>query len=123
MRSEWKNGRPYRFNGWNTWFTDGSKDDKGETGCAWVSDGLTNDSQAAIKTMEKSCYKSVIALECFDRLNELASVNKRVVLCWCPGHRGIPGNEEADRLAKIIVEEKRPGLEPWLPVPYADFKS
>ncbi|XP_017888591.1 uncharacterized protein LOC108630038 [Ceratina calcarata] len=83
---------------------------------------IFTDSQATVRTMEKSSYKSAVALECFDRLNELASVNRRVVLCWCPGHRGIPGNEEADRLAKLIVEEKRPGMEPWLPVPYADFK-
>ena len=32
-------------------------------------------------------------------LEKLSELNK-VTLGWIPGHQGIPGNEEADRLAK-----------------------
>ncbi|XP_017885272.1 uncharacterized protein LOC108628089 [Ceratina calcarata] len=84
---------------------------------------IFTDSESTVKTMERSSFKSAIALECCDILNELALVNRRVILCWCPGHRGVSGNEEADRLAKLVVKEGRQGVEPWLPVSYAGFKS
>ncbi|XP_017885478.1 uncharacterized protein LOC108628217 [Ceratina calcarata] len=163
-REEWKGGELERFRGWNVWFTDGSKNERGDTGSAWVSGRLINgkseylgkfatvyqaemvailrcvedlinknvrndsiviftDSESTVKTMEGSSFKSAVAVECSDRLNELALRNKKVILCWCPGHRGVLGNEEADRLAKAVVEEGRPGVEPWLPVSYASFKS
>ncbi|XP_017886196.1 uncharacterized protein LOC108628636 [Ceratina calcarata] len=41
-RDEWKNGRLDRFKGWKTWFTDGSKNESGNTGCAWVNGKLRN---------------------------------------------------------------------------------
>ncbi|XP_017890453.1 uncharacterized protein LOC108631211 [Ceratina calcarata] len=84
---------------------------------------IFTDSESTVKTMERSSFKSAIALECCDTLNKLALVNRKVILSWCPGHRGVAGNEEADRLAKLVVKEGRPGVEPWLPVSYAGFKS
>lgn len=35
---------------------------------------------------------------------ELAITLRRITLCWIPGHTGIYGNEEADRLAKSAVD-------------------
>ncbi|XP_017880834.1 uncharacterized protein LOC108625369, partial [Ceratina calcarata] len=163
-RDEWKNGKLEGFANWNTWFTDGSKDEENATGCAWVSEStgesgseylgkfatvyqaevvavlrcaeglirsgirgeniiIFTDSESTVKTMERSSFRSAIALECCEILNELALINRKVVLSWCPGHRGVSGNEEADRLAKLVVKEGRPGVEPWLPVSYAGFKS
>jgi ribonuclease HI len=40
-------------------------------------------------------------------LEKLSKVNK-VTLMWIPGHQGIPGNEEADRLAKEGAVEVPP---------------
>ena len=49
--------------------------------------------------------------ECYDALNKLAEDNQVTVL-WAPGHRGIKGNETADRLAKLATKQNPTGLEP-----------
>ncbi|KAJ8933119.1 hypothetical protein NQ318_003037 [Aromia moschata] len=41
-----------------------------------------------------------ILLDCKNILNDLASCN-RVIITWVLGHSGVPGNEEADRLARL----------------------
>jgi len=33
----------------------------------------------------------------------LTNSGKTVILCWIPGHVGIPGNERADRVAKAAL--------------------
>jgi len=33
----------------------------------------------------------------------LINSGKTVILCWIPGHVGIPGNERADRVAKAAL--------------------
>ncbi|KAJ8981298.1 hypothetical protein NQ317_004034 [Molorchus minor] len=50
-------------------------------------------------SIESSKVKSRLVLECKKTLNDLASRNK-VILTWVPGHTGVWGNEEADRLAR-----------------------
>jgi ribonuclease HI len=42
---------------------------------------------------------SGLVAECLDALSALGSLSE-VTLVWVPGHCGIPGNEEADKLAK-----------------------
>jgi RNase H len=49
--------------------------------------------------------------ECKQRLNELGRRNK-VTLVWIPGHEGIPGNENADKLARLGAENRFIGPEP-----------
>ncbi|KAJ8964926.1 hypothetical protein NQ317_014459 [Molorchus minor] len=51
-------------------------------------------------------------------LNDLASRNK-VILTWVPGHSGVRGNEEADRLAREGSAMYPIGPEPILGVPYS----
>jgi hypothetical protein len=47
-------------------------------------------------------------------LEKLSKCNK-VTLMWIPGHQGIPGNEEADRLAKEGAVEVPPNQFPAIP--------
>ncbi|KAJ8980566.1 hypothetical protein NQ317_013073 [Molorchus minor] len=48
--------------------------------------------------IESSKVKSRLAFECKKTLNDLASRNN-VTLTWDPGHSGVRGNREADRLS------------------------
>ncbi|KAJ8976474.1 hypothetical protein NQ317_001155 [Molorchus minor] len=69
--------------------------------------------RAALLAIESSKGKSLLVLECKKTLNDLASRNK-VILTWVPGHSGVRGNEEADRLAREGSEMYPIGPEPIL---------
>jgi len=59
---------------------------------------------------------SGMVAECLGALSALASLNK-VTLAWVPGHRGISGNEEADKLARQALATPLLGPEPPLGIP------
>ncbi|KAJ8941264.1 hypothetical protein NQ318_016929 [Aromia moschata] len=79
---------------------------------------ICTDSQAALMAIESSKVKSQFVLDCKKILNDLASCN-RVILTWVLGHSGVPGNEEADRLARVGSIGYPIGPEPILGVPYS----
>jgi ribonuclease HI len=60
---------------------------------------IFSDSQAALKALSGPKVTSRLVAECLDALYALASLNE-VTLIWVPGHQGIPGNEQADKLAR-----------------------
>jgi ribonuclease HI len=71
------------------------------------------DSQAALKALGGLKVTSGLVAECLDALSALASLN-RVTLAWVPGHRGISGNKEADKLARQASPIPLLGPEPAL---------
>jgi len=60
---------------------------------------IFSDSQPVLKALSGPKVTSGLVAECLDDLSALASLNK-VTLAWVLGHRGISGNEEADKLAR-----------------------
>ncbi|XP_011169881.1 uncharacterized protein LOC105202890 [Solenopsis invicta] len=78
---------------------------------------ICSDSQAVIKALEAPIYTSRLVWDCRNPLEKLAR-DKEVIVTWVPGHSGIEGNEEANRLARAAsrMEVFRPG--PPLGVPF-----
>jgi len=60
---------------------------------------IFSDSQVALKALSSPKVTSGLVAECLDALFVLASLNE-VTLIWVPGHHGILGNKEADKLAR-----------------------
>ena len=59
---------------------------------------------------------SGLVAECLDALTALASLIE-VTLAWVPGHRGIPGNEEINKLARQASAMPLLGPEPAFRIP------
>ena len=79
------------------------------------------DNQAAIMALGKYEIKNMLILECKHILNKLGAQNS-VKLLWIPGHSDHPGNEIADKKAKLGVEKVGIGPEPFIPVSDAYIK-
>jgi ribonuclease HI len=77
---------------------------------------IISDSQAALKALSSSKVTSRLVAECLDALSELAGLYD-VTLVWVPGHCGIFGNEEADKLARQASAKPLLGPEPALGIP------
>jgi ribonuclease HI len=60
---------------------------------------IFSDSQVALRALDGPKVTSILITECLKALSGLAGRNE-VILAWVPGHCGIPGNEETDRLAR-----------------------
>jgi ribonuclease HI len=60
---------------------------------------IFSDSQAALRALVGPKVTSDLVAECLNVLSGLAGRNE-LILAWVPGHCGIPGNEEANRIAR-----------------------
>ena len=80
---------------------------------------IFTDSLSCLQSIENEDLSNSLILEFLLKYRDVHLKKKIVVLCWIPSHIGIPGNEQADRLAKESLElDIRP-----IPIPYTDFYS
>jgi ribonuclease HI len=74
---------------------------------------IFSDSQSTLKALSRPKITSELVTEFLNALSALADLNE-LTLVWVPGHRGILGNEEADKLARQVSVMPLPGPEPAL---------
>ena len=74
-----------------------------EGGYLWETIHIWTDSKAALQSLGMTRVRSKLVQATLDNLYTVALGNK-IQLHWIPGHWEIPGNEQADQLAKSAVD-------------------
>ena len=70
-----------------------------------------------IESYELYKFKKSTDSKYFRKLSQAFSKNE-IVLCWIPGHTGIPGNEMVDLQAKTSLTLDQASLK----IPFSNFK-
>jgi hypothetical protein len=83
---------------------------------------IFSDSQAALRALVSPKVKSDLVAECLNAFSGLAGRNE-VILASVPGHCDIPGNEEADRLARQASGLPLQGPKPALGIPRCSVRE
>lgn len=69
---------------------------------------ICTDSRCALQRIQRRYTCCHLALEARKRIQSLAAQGSHVTLQWVPSHKGIPGNEMADQLARRAASEAGP---------------
>jgi ribonuclease HI len=77
---------------------------------------IFSDSRSALMALAAFECHSQLVYECVQRLSTVGEHNELHIV-WVPGHRGIAGNEVADRLAKQGAARRMCGPEPAVGLP------
>ncbi|XP_044596671.1 uncharacterized protein LOC123273332 [Cotesia glomerata] len=65
---------------------------------------IFTDSRSCLSAISNIINTNPIILNIQEKIHSLNDNNRLVKLIWIPSHRGIPGNEEADKVAKEAID-------------------
>jgi ribonuclease HI len=80
---------------------------------------LFSDSLSSIQALDSSDFSNPLVVAILEKCHAISERGQQVVLAWCPGHVGIPGNEKVDRLAREAI--RLPVTQ--VTIPQSDFKA
>ena len=80
---------------------------------------IFSDSMSCLQAIDGEDTEHPLICHVMNLLWRLHDKGTHVRFCWVPSHRGIDGNETADRLAKEALEQE---VDPRLKIHYADLK-
>jgi ribonuclease HI len=80
---------------------------------------ILSDSLSSLQALNSFDTTNPLLQEVLFNLIHLEKSGKSIVFCWIPSHVGIPGNENADRAAKLALSSPYEHCT----VPYTDFKT
>ena len=81
---------------------------------------IFTDSKSVLQALEVTNHPNDIVAKIVNTWDELSSKGVQIHVCWSPGHVGIAGNEEADKLAKEATVD---GTNTNLPITVQEFSS
>ena len=81
---------------------------------------IFTDSKSVLQALEVTNHPNDIIAKIVQIWDEVSSKGYQIHLCWSPGHVGIAGNEDADKLAKDATID---GINTNLPITIQEFSS